>query len=118
MIIDFKEQADRLAASTRDAAERPEKLAVQSKTSVVRLPDAVARKTQITQQSSPSSPVKDKNVQTPGSKTLQRDLNERLKTNFSEVENEPSSTKQSPISRFLNVACKPFHLEKISLHEF
>ena len=82
MIKDFRERAERLAASTKDVAERPEKVAVQS---------------------GPSVAAKDNDVHTSGFKSLQRSLDERLKTNFSEVENEPSSTKPSPTSRFLNV---------------
>ena len=68
MTKDFWEQAEpeRLAASTKDVAERPEKFVVQSGPSVVRPPAVVARKTRFTQQSNLSSPVNDYDVQTPG----------------------------------------------------
>lgn len=66
----------------------------------------IARRPQVTQQSSFSSLAEDDGRTSGasiGAKPLQRDLDERLKRDFSEVENEASSTQEPPTRRFANV---------------
>lgn len=66
----------------------------------------VARKSEVSQSSS-SSPTKDADVwrsgASTGARSLQRDLDERLKRNSNEVERGKSSTEESPARPFGNV---------------